>query len=235
MRATSGETGSIFGDEFPGSATVGSRRPAARFAGSPMAQAALRFARACHAGQRREVDHAAFIAHPIEVGLLLRRDGQPDEVIAAGLLHDVLEKTATTSAELQRRFGARILRLVESVSDDPSIGEYTSRKRELRDRVARGDSNTRAIFAADKIAKVRELALLPARRLGETKVRAELAHYRASLEMLRRVDGDLPLVDCLDAELNHFLARAGSGTQSAGPFTSATASKRTMHRARQSE
>jgi hypothetical protein len=230
MRATSGETGSIFGDEFPCSAAVRSRRPAARFAGSPMAQAALRFARARHAGQRREVDHAAFIAHPIEVGRLLRRDGQSDEVVAAGLLHDVLEKTATTSAELQRRFGAEIARLVESVSDDSSIGDYTSRKRELRDRVARGDSNTRAIFAADKISKVRELALLPGRRLGEAKVRAELAHYRASLEMLRRVDGDLPLVECLDAELNQLIARAGGGTQSAGPFASASGSKRSRRR-----
>ena len=39
--------------------------------------------------------------------MLLRRDGQPDEIIAAGLLHDILEKTATTSAELQRLFGRR--------------------------------------------------------------------------------------------------------------------------------
>ena len=89
-----------------------------------MAQAALKFASARHAGQYREIDHAPFIAHPIEVGRLLHCDGQPDEVIAAGLLHDLLEKTATTSPELQRRFGARIARLVESVSDDPSIDDY---------------------------------------------------------------------------------------------------------------
>lgn len=212
--------------ETPGTATARPQRAAGQFAGLPMAQAALRFARARHAGQRREVDHAAFIAHPIEVGSLLRRDGQPDEIIVAGLLHDVLEKTATTSAELHRRFGAQIARLVESVSDDPSIGDYKARKRELRDRVARGDSNTRAIFAADKIAKVRELALLPARRLGDTKVRAELAHYRASLEMLRRVDGDVTLVDCLDAELKQLVARAVSGARSAAPIASATSLKR---------
>ena len=217
-------------DETPGTATARPQRAAGQFAGLPMAQAALRFARARHAGQRREVDHAAFIAHPIEVGCLLRRDGQPDEIIAAGLLHDVLEKTATTSAELQRRFGPHIARLVESVSDDPSIGDYESRKRELRDRVARGDSNTCAIFAADKISKVRELAKLPARRLGETKVRAELAHYRASLEMLRRVDGEVSLVDCLDAELKLLAARAVSGARSAAPIARATGSKRSSCR-----
>jgi HD domain len=87
------------GDEVPVAATPRWRRATAQFAGLPITQAALRFASARHAGQYREIDHAPFIAHPIEVGSLLRRDGQPDETIAAGLLHDVLEKTATTSAD----------------------------------------------------------------------------------------------------------------------------------------
>ncbi len=71
---------------------------------------------------------------------------QPDEVIAAGLLHDVLEKTATTSLELERRFGARIARLVESVSDDPSIADYETRKRELAP-ASRARPRTRSRFS----------------------------------------------------------------------------------------
>jgi (p)ppGpp synthase/HD superfamily hydrolase len=191
-------------DEVPGSlaARVRSRRASDPFAGLPIAHAALTFASARHAGQYRAVDHTPFIAHPIEVGRLLDRDGQPDEVIAAGLLHDVLEKTATTSTELRRLFGTDIAWLVESVSDDPAIGDYVPRKRELRDRVARGDPYMCAIFAADKISKVRELPLLSARQRGEPKARAELAHYRATLEMLQRVAGDLALVQLLGTELN---------------------------------
>ncbi len=158
-------------DNAPRTATARPQRAAGQFAGLPMAQAALRFTGARHAGQHREIDQAPFISHPIEVGSLLRRDAKPHEIIAAGLLHDVLEKTATTNAELHQRFGPHIARLVESVSDDPSIGDDKSRKRELRARVARSDSNTCAIFAADKISKIRELAQLPVRRLGETKVR----------------------------------------------------------------
>ena len=175
-----------------------------------MAQAALKFASARHANQYREIDHAPFIAHPIDVGSLLRRDGQPDEVIAAGLLHDVLEKTGTTRAELQRRFGARISGLVESVSNDPSIDDYGSRKRgELRDRVARAGPDTIAIFAADKVSKVRELALLATSRLDKPTTPAKLAHYRASLNMLRGVAGNSALVDLLDAELNRPIAQTG--------------------------
>ena len=123
----------------------------------------------------------------------------------------MLEKTGTTRAELQRRFGASIARLVESVSDDPSIDDYESRKHELRDRVAHGGPDTVAIFAADKISKVRELTLLPTSRLDDTSIRAKLAHYRASLKMLRRAAGNSALVDLLDAELNRLVAPAVTG------------------------
>ena len=186
----------------PDSTNPRSQRATLSFAGLPLAQAALEFASARHADQCREIDGAPFIVHPIEVGSLLHTDGQPDEVIAAGLLHDLLEKTQTTGAELQRQFGASIARLVESVSDDPAIDDYESRKRELRDRIAHANSNTVAIFTADKISKVRELVLLPTSSLHDTTTRTKLAHYRASLKMLRSVPGNSALVDLLDAELD---------------------------------
>lgn len=181
-------------------------RFADRFAGLPMAQAALEFASVRHSGQYRDIDGAPFIAHPIEVGELLQADGQPDEVVAAGLLHDVLEKTTTTSVELRRRFGPGVAWLVETVSDDASILAYEQRKRALRDRVARAAPDTVEIFAADKIAKVRELARLPPPRLDESDARAKLAHYRACLRMLRRVAGRAPLVQRLDVELDRLFA-----------------------------
>jgi HD domain len=227
------ETHGVLNDGFPDGVTAGSRPTADQFAG-PIAQAALKFASARHTKQYREIDHAPFIAHPIEVGRLLHRQGQPDEVIAAGLLHDTLEKTATTRAELQHRFGTRVARLVESVSDDPSIGDHESRKRELRDRVAHADPDALAIFAADKIAKVQELAPLPLSRLHEPATRAKLAHYRASLKMLRRVARDGALVDRLDAELSRLLAPTVTGTRSAGATTATAHSKRSNQRGRTS-
>ena len=179
-----------------------------RSGGLPIVRAALEFASARHANQYREIDGAPFIVHPIEVGQLLDHDRQPDEVVAAGLLHDTLEKTTATSTELQQRFGGRVARLVESVSDDSTISDYESRKCELRDRVARAEADTIAIFAADKISKVRELTLLPAPRLDEPTTRARLKHYQATLEMLRTVAGDVAPVDRLEAELHQLLEPA---------------------------
>ena len=146
----------------------------------------------------------------------------------------MLEKTGTTRTELQRRFGARIAGLVESVSDDPSIDDYGSRKRELRDRVAHAGSDTVAIFAADKISKVRELTLLPTSRHDETTIRAKLAHYQASLEMLRRVAGNSPLVDLLDAELDRLSHEPATGTRAEGAIPAIRA-KRSKPRARKSD
>ena len=188
------------------------------------------FATARHADQYRESDHAPFITHPIEVARLLQRDRQPEHVIAAGLLHDVLEKTTTTRAELDRRFGVRIARLVGTVTDDPSTGSYEQRKRQLRDRVAHAESYTFAIFAADKISKVQELTPLPPSRLDEATIRAKLSHYQAGLEMLRRAAPDLPLVDRLDAELNRLVAPAITGTHITTATTTTEHSKRSDHR-----
>jgi HD domain len=217
-------TETIHTNEAPGTAAARPGCGAGQFDRLPIAQAALRFAFARHAHQYREIDGTPFIVHPIEVASLLRSDGQPDAIIAAGLLHDVLEKTRTTSPELHRRFGARVARVVESVSDDQSLREYKSRKRELCERVAHADPGARAVFAADKIAKVRELVLLPSLQLDEPKNRAKLAHYRASLEMLQRVDGHVPLIHRLDAELNRLLARDVAGPRTARPITSAKSS-----------
>jgi (p)ppGpp synthase/HD superfamily hydrolase len=67
------------------------RRDIDRFTGLPLTQAALGFATARHCDQYRDSDRAPFITHPLEVARLLHRDGQADHVVAAGLLHDVLE------------------------------------------------------------------------------------------------------------------------------------------------
>jgi (p)ppGpp synthase/HD superfamily hydrolase len=182
-----------------------------RFAGSPTTEAALAFASERHAGQYREVDRAPFIAHPIEVAGLLRRDGHADHVVAAGLLHDLLEKTATTGDELDRRFGQRIARLVTTVSEDPSIGSYDERKRELRERVARAGIDALAVYAADKIAKVREQTIGAPSRRQDADTGAKLAHYRESLSMLRRVVGEASLVHLLDVELARLSAPDSTG------------------------
>src|SRR5436305_156746 len=163
-----------------------------RFAeGLPQTQAAVGLAERMHAGQRR-ADGAPYIEHPLEVASLLYYAGAPDHLIAAGVLHDVLEKTDATASAISQRFGSQITGLVLAVSDNDQIPAYAKRKAALRRQVARAGEEALSLFAADKLSKLRELRreATAGHKGGGTagpvrKVRARrLAHYQRSLAML---------------------------------------------------
>jgi (p)ppGpp synthase/HD superfamily hydrolase len=153
-----------------------------------------------HADQKREVDQAPFVLHPLEVASLLSGRDFDDDVVTAGVLHDVVESTDVSLDDIERRFGRRVAGLVAAVTENPAIEDYAARKAALRDQVARAGRDECAIYAADKVAKVRELRAKAARDPEALRGR-KLAHYRASLEMLRASGHYLALVDQLEFEL----------------------------------
>jgi (p)ppGpp synthase/HD superfamily hydrolase len=168
----------------------------------PRTRAALEFADERHAGQRRETDDAPFVVHPIEVASLLHEAGYPDEVIAAGVLHDVIENTDTKPQEITQRFGSKIALLVTAVSENPAIADRAERKAALRFQVAEAGENAAAVFAADKISRSRELRLRSSQGPLDRAARAKLEHYRASLEMLDLLIPGHELVEQLRGELD---------------------------------
>jgi (p)ppGpp synthase/HD superfamily hydrolase len=166
----------------------------------PITRAALEFASTHHAGQQREADRAPFILHPLEVAQLLRGRNYPDHVVAAAVLHDVIEDTPVGHEELQQRFGAGVADLVRAVSEPPGGGSYAERKARLREFVAGGSLEAAAVYAADKVAKARELRIALVDNGGPVDA-AKSEHYWASLAMLERRLGRHPLVRQLRFEL----------------------------------
>jgi (p)ppGpp synthase/HD superfamily hydrolase len=132
-----------------------SRRP---HTASPQALAAIAYAQWLHAGQRRQADGAPFILHPLEVACPLYQAGACDDVIAAGVLHDTIEKTDATAADLRTRFGPTIATLVLAVSDDERIIGYSQRKAALRETVASAGREALMVLAADKISRLENCA-----------------------------------------------------------------------------
>lgn len=171
-------------------------------AGLPLTRHALDFAALQHDRQRREADAAAFILHPLEVAHLLHAHDYPDRVVAAAVLHDVLEDTPADYDELEAAFGAEVAKLVCAVTEPSGEGGYAERKARLRAAVADAGVDALAVFAADKVAKARELRLGLVRH-GQTVAidPDKLAHYRASLELLERRLDDHGLVRQLRFEL----------------------------------
>jgi RelA/SpoT family (p)ppGpp synthetase len=76
---------------------------------------AFQFAYSLHQGQMR-ASGEPYIAHPIAVAGILRDLGGSPALIASGFLHDVVEDTDITVAELETVFGSEIARLVDGVT-----------------------------------------------------------------------------------------------------------------------
>jgi (p)ppGpp synthase/HD superfamily hydrolase len=168
----------------------------------PKAKAALAYAERKHHGQHRSVDGAPFITHLIEVGTLLYQAGTTEDVVAAGVLHDTLEKTDTSAYDVYARFGRHVGDIVCAVSHDPGIPGYARRKTALRNQVANAGEDALTVFAADKLSKVRELRLDDG---SQIKVRSrKLRHYRLSRAMLEERLPDSALVSALATELSVF-------------------------------
>jgi (p)ppGpp synthase/HD superfamily hydrolase len=178
---------------------------------SPLTRDALAFANARHAGQTRDLDDLPFVTHPVEVACLLHEAGYSDEVVAAGVLHDVLEDTDAQHGDLEARFGRRVADLVDAVSDDPSIEDPAERKAALRLQVARAGECAAVVFAADKVSNARELRLRLSRGRFVREDRRRIAHYEASLEMLGQLIPEHDFVDQLRLELEAVQALPASG------------------------
>jgi (p)ppGpp synthase/HD superfamily hydrolase len=180
--------------------------------GLPQTQAAIEFAARAHAGQHRG-DGTSFIMHPLEVASLLYYAGAADYLVAAGVLHDVVEKADVAVAELRERFGPRVTSLVLAVSDDDRIVDYEPRKAALRRQLSGAGEDALTLFAADKLSKLRELRRETAADFPDSvtpgrvrKLRARrLTHYRRSLALLEERIPTSPLVRELRDELDALL------------------------------
>ena len=153
--------------------------------GYPLAAEAEAVAAAGHAGQIRNYSGRPYIEHPRAVAALLREQGFGDEVVAAALLHDLLEDTETTSEEIRGRFGERVSQLVDALSDDPEIEPYERRKDALREKVIGAGPDAVAVYAADKLSNVSDLRVLYGRE-GEAAGDRFMAPLDLRLELWRR-------------------------------------------------
>jgi (p)ppGpp synthase/HD superfamily hydrolase len=163
---------------------------------SNLLRGAHEFARWSHHGPRREGD--TDIDHPTAVAALLAEAGFDEQVVAAALLHDVLEDTASTEMEIRSRFGPAVGDLVAEMTENEGIRDYRERKAEHRGRVAR-HRRVAAIYAADKLAnaRARDGAQIPAKQLD---------HYVRTVQGLSRAHPELPFLTPLRQELERLLA-----------------------------
>ena len=137
---------------------------------------AIDFAAYKHRGQRRKSREAVpYINHPIGVARLLAEVGgvTDEDVLAAAVLHDTLEDTATTPEELEEAFGPVVLGLVAEVTDDKSLPK-AERKRLQAAHASQLSTGAALIKLADKIANVHDLSHAPPEGWSSERIREYL-------------------------------------------------------------
>jgi GTP diphosphokinase / guanosine-3',5'-bis(diphosphate) 3'-diphosphatase len=124
---------------------------------------ALSFAAHKHRDQRRkDAEASPYINHPIALAEALTVEGgiTDVEVLAAALLHDTIEDTATTLEELRGQFGERIAGMVAEVTDDKDLPK-AERKRLQIVHAAGISPGAKLVKLADKICNLRDVAERP--------------------------------------------------------------------------
>ncbi|MCA6218940.1 bifunctional (p)ppGpp synthetase/guanosine-3',5'-bis(diphosphate) 3'-pyrophosphohydrolase [Ideonella sp. B7] len=124
---------------------------------------AVMFAAERHRNQRRkDAEASPYINHPIALAHLLATTGGVDDVVVlqAAILHDTIEDTDTTEAELRARFGEAVTDIVIEVTDDKALPKQ--RRKELQVEHAPHKSTGAALVKlADKTCNLRDIAATP--------------------------------------------------------------------------
>ncbi len=128
---------------------------------------AYEFAERAHNGQKRMSGEPYFI-HVLETAKILAGLGMDAQTVAAGLLHDVLEDTPTTEAEIEKEFGAEILFLIKGVTKLGTL-KYRGHERHVESLrkffvAMANDLRVVIIKFADRLHNLRTLQHVPAEK-----------------------------------------------------------------------
>lgn len=191
---------------------------------SPNLERALRWAARGHDGQLRRGSPVPYVAHPMAVAMILDRAGFPEDVVVAGLLHDLVEDAGVAIEEVRARFGEVVAATVAGCTEikRDALGAerpWADRKRDHVEALKTATVATRAVVLADKLHNLACIALdlddgRPVWSTFHAERAAVLAHFRA---VLAACDGGDPRLETLAGQATSILERveagAGSGAE----------------------
>ena len=123
---------------------------------------AVRFAEKAHEGQLRKGTDLPYIVHPMEAMEIVKTLTDDGEVIAAAVLHDVIEDTAFGEDDIRREFGGRVAELVKAESENkrrelPENATWKIRKTETIKELQTASVEAKMICLGDKLANARAI------------------------------------------------------------------------------
>lgn len=132
---------------------------------SPKVLQALEFASIAHKGQLRKFPaNVPYISHLLAVSYILSRAGYEEDVVVAGILHDIIEDTPFKAEDILENFGNEVYSLVVAVTENKSL-PWIERKQKYLEQINLASNSAKAISGADLLAN--RLSNLLGLRRGE--------------------------------------------------------------------
>ena len=124
---------------------------------------AIAFAVKAHDGMRRKKSEAPYILHPMEAAVIVGTMTDDQNLIAAAVLHDVVEDAEVSIEEVEAKFGKRVRDLVQSETEDkraelPPAETWRIRKEESLEVLKNTDDiGILMVWLGDKLANMRSI------------------------------------------------------------------------------
>ena len=161
---------------------------------------AIAFAVKAHDGMRRKKSQSPYILHPMEAAVIVGSMTDDQNMIAAAVLHDVVEDADITIEEIESRFGKRVRELVQSETEDkradlPPAETWRIRKEEsLVVLKNTEDLDVLMVWLGDKLANMRSIyrdfkveGVQMWQRFNQTDVNQQAWYYRSIANLTDRL------------------------------------------------
>ena len=161
---------------------------------------AIAFAVSAHDGQRRKEREAPYILHPMEAAVIVGAMTEDQNLIAAAVLHDVVEDAGITIEEIEEKFGTRVRELVESETENkradlPPSDTWRIRKEESLSVLKNTDDiAVLMVWLGDKLANMRAIyrdfkveGVSMWQRFHQKDVAEQAWYYRSIVKLTERL------------------------------------------------
>lgn len=165
---------------------------------------AIIFATNAHDGMRRRKAESPYILHPMEVGAIVGTMTNDQEIIAASILHDVVEDAGITMEEIGEKFGERVMKLVASETEDkrenlPPEDTWRIRKEETLEVLKNtNDDAVLMLWIGDKLSNIRTIyrdfqveGLDVWKKFHQSDVSVQAWYYRSVMKYTERLSNTL--------------------------------------------
>lgn len=156
---------------------------------------AMVFAAQMHDGAVRKGSRIPYIVHPMEAAAIAATVTDDPHVLAATVLHDVMEDCGVSYEELVSRFGSRVADLVRE--DSQNLGAFANAswgacRREALRKIASAGRELKLIVLSDKLSNIRAIhrdfereGAQMFRKFNQSDMRAHAWYYRSCTALVR--------------------------------------------------